>query len=446
MTQVNSRFFRLLMVILTTLALGFPKPMQAQDANLDNLNSQALLLINAQNGQILFERDADQALDVGSLSKLLLVYEVYDAIASGQIQLTDRVAISNEAYNLSQDYNISNAPLRQDFDYTVQELLTLVAVGNANGATLALSQHLEVNEDEMILRLNERLRQWGLKDFRLLNVTGLPEDYDGGSAFEDYQGPTNRLSAEALATISYRLINDFPEYLALTSKLDYQLKADTEDAFPLENQLAVLEGGSQSLEGTKGLAMASHPALGYSQILYLNRDNQHIIAISLASNVEEDQMFYAASQLAEYGLAAFETKTLLVKGKVTQEIPLIDVWGGKSLALETVYGEDLVLSVPRGDASHKLSYQHALLPELARDTDTLNAPIQAGQVVGHVGVYDDQAKLSFISQASGNEIPIVANHDVDDIGTVGRTLQWIGRFFSNIITEVRRFFLNLFNA
>ena len=80
-------------------------------------------------------------LEVGNLTKLLSLLIIYDAIDQESIHLDDRVTLSNEAYALNQNYELSNIPLRQDLDYSVAELLEAVEIGSANGALLALAEH-----------------------------------------------------------------------------------------------------------------------------------------------------------------------------------------------------------------------------------------------------------------------------------------------------------------
>lgn len=416
-----------------------------QAEHIDKVNGQAILLINAENGQILYEKNKDQVEDVGSLSKMLLVYLVYQEIENGTIALNDTVPISNQAYELSQDYDISNVPLRQDYQYSVEELLNVVAVGNANGAAYALAEHVSSTAHASLEKMQDLLSEWGFDDAQLINVTGLPEDYDGSKSFDQYQGKTNQLSAHALATIAYRLVHDFPQYLQLTQQKSYTLKEKSDDPFTVQNQLELIEGAGQGLVGVQGLSMAYKPDFGYSQAIFAQRHPNQLISIVLGSNLDIEQMFFSSQEVIEYGFSAFETKTLLAKGSLTQEIPLIDVWGGKSLALETAYVDDLVMSVPVGENAPKIIYEHNLVDSLARDGDTLNAPIDALQVVGTVTATLEDQKLSFINQSSGPTVKIQANHQVDPIGTVGTVIQWLGQLIASLVEAVRKFFLNIFN-
>ena len=106
-----------------------------------NLNAQSAIAVDAASGQILYQKNPMALLEVGNLTKLLSLLIIYDALDQECIHLDVRLTLSNEAYALSQNYELSNVPLRQDLDYSVAELLEAVEIGSANGALLALAEH-----------------------------------------------------------------------------------------------------------------------------------------------------------------------------------------------------------------------------------------------------------------------------------------------------------------
>jgi len=159
-----------------------------------NLNAQSAIAVDAASGQILYQKNPMALLEVGNLTKLLSLLIIYDALDQEKIHLDDRVTLSDEAYALSQNYEISNVPLRQDLDYSVAELLEAVEIGSANGALLALAEYtagskaafqdlMQAKVQSILVdsdKINEVDRaEWLALVPELTNLTGLVEQEEG---------------------------------------------------------------------------------------------------------------------------------------------------------------------------------------------------------------------------------------------------------------------------
>ena len=151
-----------------TLASG-----QERFANYKVDPSLSAMVIDSKNGQILFEQNTDSLVAVGDLTKLLTLYLVMEAVDHGDLTMDSTVPISDQAYQLSQNYDINNVPLRQDYDYKLEDLVQALLVQSANGASLALAQMIEPDEDKFVELMRDQLTEWQEDDFEIYNATGL---------------------------------------------------------------------------------------------------------------------------------------------------------------------------------------------------------------------------------------------------------------------------------
>ena len=232
-----------------------------------NLNAQSAIAVDAASGQILYQKNPMALLEVGNLTKLLSLLIIYDALDQESIHLDDRVTLSDEAYALSQNYELSNVPLRQDLDYSVAELLEAVEIGSANGALLALAEHTagskEAFQDLMQAKVQSILvdsdkidevdrGEWQALVPELVNLMGLVEQEEGVASKQQ-----NKLNAIILATISYQLVSRHPELLDNTKIAAKLFRQGTDDQFEMHNSNQMLAGQAYEYDQVDGLLSAS---------------------------------------------------------------------------------------------------------------------------------------------------------------------------------------------
>src|SRR5574344_1529408 len=326
-----------ILILLLSVLLVLPKHslVSAQELNIENLPAQSMMLINGDNGQVLFNKNSEDLLEIGSLSKLLLLYIVFEQIETEKINLEDIVRISNSAYELSQDYDIPNVPLRQDFSYTVEELITAIAVKNANGAALALVEKIASNEADFIKLLEQKLSEWQLSNYQFVDILGLPNDYETGVG--EYQGQTNKMSAEAITTVAFRLYKDYPQYLEYASTKELNFKADTDDAFQTTSNNPLLKDTKLSVNG---MFIGYAPQNGYNQVISSSDQETTYLAVVIGVSENQEDPYYPVEQLIQYAKSSFDTKIIVKKESLTDEIPVINVDGGTRDVIHSVYTDD----------------------------------------------------------------------------------------------------------
>lgn len=430
----------MILLLFVLLMLPAHSLVSAQELNIENLPAQSMVLINGDNGQVLFHKNSEELVEIGSLSKLLLLYIVFEQIEAEKISLDDIVPISNSAYELSQDYEIPNVPLRQDFRYTVEELITAIAVRNANGAALALVEKIASNESDFIKLMEQKLSDWQLSHYQFVDSIGLPNDY--GKNQEEYKGKTNKMSAETIATVAFRLYNDFPQYLEYTSIKELNFKAETDDAFKASSNNPLLK---EINLGVNGMFIGYAPENGYNQVI--SSANQETTYLALVIGVSENQEdpYYPVEQLIQYAKNNFDTKVIVKKAGLTDEIPVINVDGGTRDVIHSVYSDDLVLSMPKGDDQLKVDYQFIPSEDKTGYQNYINAPIAKGEFLGTLKMNFQNFSVEYLPTAKNSEVDVVANESIPEKSIFGKILQSVVRFLMSIIEEIRKFFTNLFN-
>ena len=104
------------------------------------MKQDAAILVEANSGKILYQKNADELLAIASMTKMMSEYLVHEAVDKGKLKWDQKVKISEYAYKISQDRSLSNVPLENGGSYTVKELYEAMAIYSANGATIALAE------------------------------------------------------------------------------------------------------------------------------------------------------------------------------------------------------------------------------------------------------------------------------------------------------------------
>ena len=167
-------FFSILLCLST---LSQTSAIQAQEkANNFEATAKHALVVEVSTGKILYDKDSDTLTGVGSITKLLTAYLVYEAIEDGKLDLDTTVTISNYAYNLTFDTSIPNVPLDAR-SYSVKELLTAMLVTSSNSTAIALAEEIGGTEPKFVDKMTSKLKEWGIRDAQIYNASGLKISY-----------------------------------------------------------------------------------------------------------------------------------------------------------------------------------------------------------------------------------------------------------------------------
>lgn len=425
---------RYLFVILLITSFLFPQQSSQAQSTAPTIDAVSAISIDSENGQVLMSQNADEILQVGSISKLLSVYVALKTIeAQDEWTRESIVPISDEAYQLSQDYNIGNVPLRQDYNYTVNELVEAVSINLANGATLALAEMVGETEADFVKMMETQLLEWGVEEFNLINSTGLEDN-----------GETNAFSAEVAAIIAYHLVNDFPDYLDYSDQAKAVFKPNTDDAIDMNNYNQMLKGKPYERDNVLGLMPGSSEQDGNSFVGYSNEDDFGIITVVLGTE-DEDMRYEETDRLMDYSYSAYMKELVVSEGQPTTQVNTIKVEGSSESEAELIYGEDKSLVVPIIDTAPRLEYEFSINDALFEDRSYLVAPVEQGEVIGEMTIYGAGTEFTYLPSTKGNHVPVVQAEPIEEAAWYVNGWRSFSNGVSNTWESTRRFFVDLFN-
>lgn len=425
---------RYLFVILLITSFLLPQQSSQAQSTAPTIDAVSAISIDSENGQVLMSQNADEVLQVGSVSKLLSVYVALKTIeAQDEWTRESIVPISDEAYQLSQDYNIGNVPLRQDYNYTVNELVEAISINLANGATLALAEMVGETEADFVKMMETQLLEWGIEEFNLINSTGLEDN-----------GETNAFSAEVAAIIAYHLVNDFPDYLDYSDQAKAVFKPNTDDAIDMNNYNQMLKGKPYERDNVLGLMPGSSEQDGNSFVGYSNEDDFGIITVVLGTE-DEDMRYEETDRLMDYSYSAYMKELVVSEGQPTTQVNTIKVEGSSESEAELIYGEDKSLVVPIIDTAPRLEYEFSINDALFEDRSYLVAPVEQGEVVGEMTIYGAGTEFTYLPSTKGNHVPVVQAEPIEEAAWYVNGWRSFSNGVSNTWESTRRFFVDLFN-
>ena len=334
------------------------------------------ILIEAESGAVLFEKNADQLMYPSSMAKLMTAEYVFHAIGEKRLSLTDEITISENAWRKG------GAPSGGSTMYAalhsrvkVEDLIRGVVIQSANDACIALAEAMAGSEPAFATQLTRRAREIGLTKSNFANSSGLPD-------------PNGQVTARDLAKLAAYLIQTYPEFYKLYGEREF-----TWNKIRQQNRNPLLAMGI----GADGLKTGYTSEAGYGLVGSAVQNDLRLIVVvnGLKSAKERGE---EARKLLEWGFRGFESRLLFAEGETVGEAKL---YGGVRGYVPLVSKKPVRLLVPRGSAD-KLT---------ARITYTgpVPAPVSEGTGIGKVTVWrGDRVTL---------ELPLFAGATVEK-GTV----------------------------
>ena len=332
----------LALLLLLTLAPAA----RAEDRAVD---SQACILMEKTTGQILYAVNEHQQLEPASVTKIMTILLVMEAIDSGVLAYGDMVTASAYASSMGG----SQIWLKENEQLTVEDMLKAVCVVSANDCSVALAEHLAGSADAFVARMNQRAQELGMEDTNFVNPTGLPA-----------QGHVT--SAHDIAIMSRELILNHPDIRKFTTIWMDSLR---DGASGLVNTNKLI----RFYEGATGLKTGSTDAAKYCLSATAERGGMELIAVILKAPTSV-QRFESAKALLNYGFANYSLVTV-DPPEALRPIPV--ALGDTAWVMPKLDGDNTLLV--RKNQANSLDVQVEL-------EEALEAPVEAGQEVGRMTV------------------------------------------------------------
>ena|GEM_PF-3529480 len=267
-----------LFIFVLTLFIQFQTIVFATaDDDLD-ITAESAILVDFISGNVLFERDADRKIAPASMTKMMTLYIIYEAMENGLFSLDTKLTPSEKAVELSRDGFNTNIALDLDAQYTVAELIDASVVVSAAGATLVLVEHLAGSSEDFLEIMNKKVELWGIDAIFFSTVGGTTE---------------TRMTPRAMSVITRNFIIRFPEILDRAAKRSIPFAGKN---YATTNELL---GHYEGLDGFKtGTSIQSMENFAATA----QRDGVRLISVVMRSELEH--RFTDTATLLDYGFQA----------------------------------------------------------------------------------------------------------------------------------------------
>ncbi|OGT43094.1 MAG: serine-type D-Ala-D-Ala carboxypeptidase [Gammaproteobacteria bacterium RIFCSPHIGHO2_12_FULL_37_34] len=284
-----------------------------------NLDAASYILIDATSGKILAEKNADTKLPPASLTKLMSLYIISNAIKNGEIHMDDKVRISAKAWKTEG----SRMFIKVGDEVSVKDLLQGVIVASGNDATVALAEHIAGTEETFTLMMNQQAKMLGMNNSHFIDSTGLPN--------KDHHS-----TARDLAILTQAYIKNFPEDYSY-----YSEKWFTYNGIKQPNRNRLL----WRYQYADGLKTGHTSEAGYCLVASAKKDGMRLISIVMGEPNDETRT-EDSMKLMTYGFRFFETHKLY---NGTTPLVQVRVWQGEQSDVPLGIADDFYVTVPTGE-------------------------------------------------------------------------------------------------
>lgn len=386
------RYFSLFLGLLLAVSalLGNSAPVKAEDAAL-SVSAPSALLMEASSGTVIYEKNAHEIMRPASITKIMTLILIFDAIESGQISLTDTVTVSEYAAGMGG----SQVFLEPGETQSVETMIKCISVASANDACVAMAEHIGGSESEFVRRMNERARGLGMNDTTFVNCCGLEVENHMTSAYD-------------IALMSRELITRHPQihdYCTIWMENITHTTAKGTSEFGLTNTNKLI----RHYEYATGLKTGYTSLAKYCVSATAEKDGMKLIAVIMAAPDSKSRNADAVT-LFNYGFG----QCRLYTDANDDRLPSLEIKKGIAEYADVAY--DSPFTYLSTDGSNPAGIKKELkLPKEAK------APVKKGEIAGKAVYY-----------LGGKEIGSVNIRYTDDIRAAE---------YKDCFMKVLRFFL-----
>ena len=369
-------------VVLALLLLLVPSRAQAAL----EVPGKSALLMDVATGTVLYEKNAHEPLPPASVTKVMTLLLIMEAIDDGRLQWSDLVTASETAAGKGG----SQIFLKVGEQMTVTDMVKSIAVSSANDCACAMAEHLCGSEAAFVEKMNARAAELGMKDTHFVNCTGLDDDADAAQ---------HKTSAYDIAVMSRQLLKYHPKITEYTTIWMDTVRSGT---FGLSNTNKLV----RFYNGATGLKTGFTQGAGYCLSASAMREDMELIAVVMGCESSQ-QRFAACKAMLDYGFANYAL--------ITPEI-------GEELSVAVQLGvQPSVRSVPAENEKILVEKSQKNLVRIQTELEpAVTAPVSKGQRLGTMTIFAGEQVLS--------QIPLVAEEAVEK-------LSW-GQMFLRVLQSV----------
>ncbi|WP_027407671.1 D-alanyl-D-alanine carboxypeptidase family protein [Anoxybacteroides tepidamans] len=360
---MKKAFICLLLIIAWTLPIstGVQAAEKAVKPNVDLVNhAKSAILIERDTGTILYQKNAHEKLPPASMTKIMTMLLIMEAIDQGKIKWNEKVRASEYAASMGG----SQIFLEPGEEMTVDELMRGIAIGSGNDAAVAMAERIAGSEEEFVKMMNKKAKQLGLQDTHFKNATGLPADDHYSSAYD-------------MAIMAKELLK-YDEITKYTGKYEDYLRANTDKKFWLVNTNRLVK----FYPGVDGVKTGFTAEAKYCLTATAKKDGMRVIAVVFGAPTPKDRNTQI-TKLLDYAFSQYKTHPVYKRNAV---ITKVNISKGKKKDVELVTAEPISVLTKKGVSVSQMK-------KVVKLKENVEAPIQKGEVLGTLILKQDGKEL-----------------------------------------------------
>lgn len=350
------------------------------------LQSCSGILIEQHSGQILYEYNSHEQLRPASVTKVMSILLIMEAIDSGTLSYTDKIPCTETAAAMGG----SQIWLDVREELTVAEMLKAICVVSANDCTVAMAEYLCGSQEAFVEKMNAKAQELGMKDTSFKNCHGLDED-------------GHLTSAHDIALMSKELLTKHPDITKYTTIWMDSLR-DGKSQLVNTNKLI------RNYKGITGLKTGSTSLALYNLSASATREGLSLIAVIMKGPTSAIR-FSDAQKLLDYGFSNYSYKSFANQNEV---IKSVTVTKGVNQEVNAIYETSPAFLIKKGDESN-INYEVSL-------ANTVQAPVYEGQLLGTVKYFLNNTELGIVN--------LVAESSVNEVGLLNMNKHIFANWFS----------------
>jgi D-alanyl-D-alanine carboxypeptidase (penicillin-binding protein 5/6) len=331
------------------------------------------ILMERDTGTVLFDKNSHERLPPASMTKIMTMLLIMEAIDDGRLNWEDKVRTSERAASMGG----SQIFLEPGEEMTVKEMMKGIAIVSGNDASVAMAEHLAGSEKEFVRLMNDRAKELGLTNTLFANSNGLPADNHYSSAYD--------LAIMGKALLQHEKITEF------TSIYEDYLREDTSDPFWLVNTNKLIK----FYPGVDGLKTGYTEEAKYCLTASANKDGMRMISVVMGAPATKDRNRYI-TEMFDYAYSQFELHNRYQPEDILAEAKIDK---GASRSVQLVPATPVSLLIKKGQSLDGLT-------EKVTVSDHVRAPVKKGDQLGIITLHQDGKEV--LSQ------PLVAKEDIKE--------------------------------
>ena len=352
-----------------------------------DINARTAILQDYLSGEILYEKDIQRSIYPASMTKIMTSIIVFDLLKSGDLNLDDKVMVSENAWRLSQS-GYSSMFIMVGDEVSIEDLLKGIIIASGNDACIALAEGVAGTEEEFAIMMNSKAAEIGMTNTNFTNSSGI-NDPDKYSTVED------------ILLMSNYLIRNYPDYYSYFKEKTFTWDRTGGDPITQGNRNPLLYKNF----GADGIKTGYLAVEKYSLASSIKKGERRLIAVGSGFESKNSRS-RQSKKLLIWGLTNFDTIKI---AKTNEEISKLDVWLGKKDKVQVYVKKDIYKTIPKARKKNLKAYIEYNGPILA--------PIKKDQELGILKVlYKDEIV---------NKFKVYAFEDIKKLNVISRIIKSI---------------------